>query len=580
MGGFYSQETIEDLKSQINIVDVVQRVLPLKKSGTNYMACCPFHGERTPSFVVSETKQIFTCFGCGAKGNVFGFVGKYYNIPFGQAVEKLAQEYGIELPKTSSPNSEKRQKFYDINNMAAIHYFKNFTQSKNPAYPYMKSRGIDDKTLAKFGIGYSKDNFDDLLKYMETQGVAEADLKTLSLIKTNSKGKVFDKFRNRVMFPLIDPSGRIVGFTARALGDEMPKYLNSDESLVFKKKNVLYGLNLTKNNISECGYSILVEGQMDVIGLYQNGVCNATASSGTSLTEEQARVLKRFAKKVVICYDADDAGRKAALRAIDILRKEGLEVKVCHVSDGKDPDEFVKKNGKEAFLEIIDKAIPGAEYKLYCAGLKYNLKSDDDKLKYMSDAIAILKGFSPIEADIYIKKLAKDLGLSEGYIRSEYEGTHIKAERSYLARKTEDKDTLDSIEKNLLALVFKDHSYLNRIAELDEMIMADFSRKVFSIAMDKLEANGSYELKDFEEDLEAEEFAKLKGIIDEIKLGAKLEEVYNESIKAWAIKQIKDQEESLKKLMASADADNDQERINSLMMKFEEIQMKKKKWNI
>ena len=354
--------TVEELKNQINIVDVVGRVVPLKRAGANYKGVCPFHSEKTPSFVVSEQKQIFTCFGCGASGDVIEFTKRYYNLDFAEAVEKLAKENGIEISIGGKRNSDK-EKYYEINKEAARFFYRAFTEEKNPGYSYMKKRGIDDAILKKFGIGYADDSWDSLYRYFKAKGTDEKVLLELGLI-SEKNGKYYDKFRNRVIFPIINTSGKVIGFGGRAIGEAMPKYLNSPENIIFQKKNNIYALNISKQDVGREGYGILVEGYMDVISLYQHGVRNVGASLGTALTENQARLLKRYTKKVVLSYDADAAGRNAALRGIDILSGEGIKVKVLHVTDGKDPDEFIKKNGKEAFIKLIDGALPMIDYKL------------------------------------------------------------------------------------------------------------------------------------------------------------------------------------------------------------------------
>lgn len=350
MGFSFSNSSIEDLKNQVNIVDVVGRVVQLKRAGTNFKGVCPFHNEKTPSFVVSEQKQIFTCFGCGVKGDVIEFVEKHYNLDFGEAVEKIAGEYGITLEKRNYDDN--RDAYYEVNRQAAAFFYKAFTEQANKGYSYMKNRGIDDAVLKKFGIGYADEQWDSLYKYLTAKGVSKEMLLELGLV-SESKGKCYDKFRNRVIFPIINTSGKVIGFGGRAIGDDNPKYLNSAESRVFQKKNNLYGLNITRQEIGKSDNAILVEGYMDTISLYQGGVRNVVASLGTALTENQAKLLKRYTGEVVLSYDADSAGRAAALRGLDVLSKENCKVKVLHVTDGKDPDEFIKKRVRRNSLSLL-----------------------------------------------------------------------------------------------------------------------------------------------------------------------------------------------------------------------------------
>lgn len=375
----FSKEAIEELKNQIDIVDVIGRSVELKRAGANYKGLCPFHNEKTPSFIVSPQKQIFTCFGgCGASGDVVTFVKRYYNLDFNEAVEKLADEYGIEIQKNS--HKDDREKYYEVNREAARLFYRNLTEKKNPGYTYMQHRGIQDSTIKKFGLGYAEDSWNNLYDYFKKKGTDEKILIELGLI--SKKGdRCYDKFRNRVIFPIINTAGKVIGFGGRALDNEaMPKYLNSPENKVFQKKNNLYALNSTRQDIGKEGSAIIVEGYMDAISLYQNGVRNVAASLGTALTENQAKLINRYTKNVILSYDADAAGQKAALRGIEVLRGENCKVKVLHVTDGKDPDEYIKKNGREAFLRLTENALPYIDYKLEAAKRGLNISSEEGKL--------------------------------------------------------------------------------------------------------------------------------------------------------------------------------------------------------
>ena len=416
MSQSFPQATLEELKSRLNIVDVIGRVVPLRRAGSNFKGVCPFHNEKTPSFVVSEQKQIFTCFGCGASGDAIEFTKRYYNLEFQEAVEKLAAENGLSI-NLHKGNGD-REKYYEINKEAARFFYRAFTEQQNAGYTYMKNRGMDDAILKKFGIGYADESWDSLYLFFKKKGISEKILLELGLI-SESKGKYYDKFRNRVMFPIINTSGKVIGFGGRAIGQAEPKYLNSPENKVFQKKNNLYALNITKQDIGKEGYAILVEGYMDAISLYQNGVRNVGASLGTALTDNQARLLNRYTKNVVLSYDADSAGRNAALRGIEVLSKQDCKVKVLHVTDGKDPDDFIKKNGKDAFLKLVDQALPMIDYKLLGAQKDLNLSTEEGKLDFMKKAAPILKNLGPVEADIYIQKIARELKISEGAIRME-----------------------------------------------------------------------------------------------------------------------------------------------------------------
>lgn len=286
MAAGYQNNTVEEIKSRCNIVDVIGRVVPLKKAGSNYKGLCPFHQEKTPSFIVSETRQRFTCFGCGETGDVIAFVEKYYNLDFRGAVEMLAKEYGIDITE-SFGGGKKKAELYEINRQAARFFFRAMREKANPAYTYMKNRGISEETMNKFGLGYADGQWQSLLDHLTAQGADKHQLMELGLI-SHSGDRYFDKFRDRVIFPILNTSGKVIGFGGRIIGEGNPKYLNSPETPVFQKKNNLYGLNLTRQEVSKEDRIILVEGYMDVIALYQAGIRNVAASLGTALTENQA----------------------------------------------------------------------------------------------------------------------------------------------------------------------------------------------------------------------------------------------------------------------------------------------------
>ena len=458
---------VDEIKSRCNIVDVIGRVVPLKKAGSNYKGVCPFHNEKTPSFIVSESKQIFTCFGCGATGDLLEFVKRYYNLDFRGSVEMLAKEYGISLEGAFRSNKDKDE-LYEINRQAARFFFKALRQQANPGYTYMKRRGISEEILNKFGIGYADEKWDSLYGFLRGKGISEEKMLDLGLI-SKSNGRYFDKFRNRVIFPIINTGGKVIGFGGRIIGEGEPKYLNSQESNIFKKKYNLYGLNLAGGDVRKEDSIILVEGYMDVVSLYQNGVRNVSASLGTALTENQARLIKRYTKNVILSYDADNAGQSAAMRGLDILYKESCRARVLKVTEGKDPDEFIKKNGRKAFIRLIDNAQPYGDFKLDFAKAKYDMNDQQQRIDYIGEAVDILKSMKPVEADIYIKKLAEDTGVSEGAIRFEYLGNNSQVKNfehpSDINRRTEQednkRDSMSLIEKDLIKLMILDSGYIS-----------------------------------------------------------------------------------------------------------------------
>lgn len=454
---------VDEIKSRCNIVDVIGRVVTLKKAGSNYKGLCPFHNEKTPSFVVSETKQIFKCFGCGESGDVITFVEKYYNLDFKGAAEMLARDYGIDISNAFTDQGNKKE-LYQINREAARFFYRALREHDNPGYRYMAGRGISNDTLREFGIGLADDNWTTLTDHLTAKGIDPKTLLELGLASRSDRGRYYDKFRGRVIFPIINTAGEIIGFGGRIIGDGEPKYLNSQETKVFQKKNNLYGLNLAKEYILKEDYIILVEGYMDVVSLHQAGIKNVVASLGTALTANQASLIRRFTKNVILAYDADNAGQSAAERGLDILYEEGLKAKVLQIPEGKDPDEFVKKNGRKAFAEAIAKALPHGNFKIERIKRKYDLTSDADRASCIDEAVHMLARLKPVDADIYLKKLASDLGVSEGAVRRQLNNTTDPEQaRRFVPADTNDINTeiITPVEKTLLKLISTDRKYID-----------------------------------------------------------------------------------------------------------------------
>lgn len=573
----FSNHTIENLKSQINIVDVIGRCVPLKRAGSNYKGVCPFHNEKTPSFVVSETKQIFTCFGCGATGDVIEFVKRFYNLEFSEAIEKLANEYGITLEKKE--RGDNRDVYYQVNRMAANFFYKAFTETANKGYPYMKRRGISPAILKKFGIGYADEKWDSLYQYLKSQGVDAKIMVELGLV-SESKGKYYDKFRNRVMFPIINTSGKVIGFGGRAINpDDNPKYLNSPESKIFQKKNNLYGLNISRQSVGKDGYIILVEGYMDTIALYQAGVTNVAASLGTALTENQARLIKRYTKNVVLSYDADSAGRAAALRGLDILKAEECKVRVLHVTDGKDPDEYIKKNGKDAFLKLIDGALPYGDYKLEAAKIGFDLTKDEDRIDYIKAATDIIRSLSPVEQEIYIEKTAKSLKVSESAIRMELMG-HAPAEMPKVRHAREEDEMfsveIQPLEKTLLKVLFTNESFIPKVKPWEDVFQSDFAMRIYEILQAEYEISQSIDVKGILDVLPAEGAKKLSEILDQVVLGGNEEQVFDECRKTWQDHKLEEEEKRLITLLSMADEEDNLDKIRELTDQLMKVQKDRK----
>ncbi|MBQ7652868.1 MAG: DNA primase [Clostridia bacterium] len=412
---------LDDLTSRADIVSVVGSYVPLSRRGGRYWACCPFHAERTPSFTVDETTGLWYCFGaCHEGGNVINFEMKINNISFHDAVKRLAARVGMKLPEKfgSDVNAGKKDKLYDMM-IEAARYYRSCLQNSDVAKKYLASRGISEKTTAIFGLGYSPD-YNGLITALTEKGFSRKDMYDCSLLGERD-GQYYDFQAGRLIVPIFDAFGKVIGFGGRVLEKKegVAKYKNSRENILFDKKRVLYGLNYVKkakigNPIEDI---ILVEGYMDVIGLYQAGVKNAVASMGTSLTEIQAKTLKSMVDKVIICYDGDFAGQKSTLRGLDILKRHDLEVRVMSLPDGKDPDEMVR-DGVEPFLKCKKEALPLYEFLLKKAEEGLDLDSPSGKTDYVKRAVAIIADMEDMERTVYVQTISKRSGVKEGRINS------------------------------------------------------------------------------------------------------------------------------------------------------------------
>ncbi len=426
---FINDETIEKVRDTSDIVNIISEYISLKKSGSNYVGLCPFHNEKTPSFTVSEQKQYFHCFGCGEGGDAVTFIMKRENLGFPEAIKYLADKMGIAIDETEPKNDKithERNRGYEINKEAARFFYSNLTKNSN-ALNYLYRRNISDKVIKQFGLGFSLDKWDALYNHLKAKGYSNEEIEKLGLIgkKSNSEG-YFDKFRGRIIFPIIDVKGRVIGFGGRVLNDTMPKYLNSKETLVFNKGNNLYGLNLL-NKFSDRKRIILVEGYIDVISLFSKGINYAVASLGTALTEKQAKLLKRYGENVYICYDTDQAGINATNKGIQMLLNEDIQPKIVMLGDYKDPDDFLKENNLSDFETKLNESLNHIDYRIYINKKKYNLNEPEGKIKFTMEIAKIIKSLkSPIEKDVYINKISKDMNISKEAIQKEVFGNTIR----------------------------------------------------------------------------------------------------------------------------------------------------------
>lgn len=425
------KDKIEEIKSRSDIVKVISDYIKVQQSGANYKGLCPFHGEKTPSFYINTSKQIYKCFGCGEGGDVINFIMKIENLEFMDAVKLLAKDCGVEINTNMDEQSkirmEKIKKFQDLNTEAARYYFSNLIKQKNYGYEYLRKRGLDDKIIKNFGLGYAPKAWTNLMDYLIDKGYDKETLVECGLVTYKKDGnKYYDRFINRVIFPIFDYRGNVIGFGGRVLDDSLPKYLNSPDTLAFNKKYNLYGLNFARKNISD-RTMILVEGYMDLISLYQYGVRNVCATLGTALTLEQGNLLKRYVDTVIISYDSDDAGVKATLRAIDILTSSGINVKILDLKDVKDPDEFIRKYGLSEYQRSIKEAIHYIRYKIIKCKKNYDISKDEERLKFTKESSKIIKTLkSPVDIDYYINFLSSESKISVESLKQEIYGKNYK----------------------------------------------------------------------------------------------------------------------------------------------------------
>ncbi len=409
---YFSEDLVEEVRSRNDIVDVISGYVKLQKKGNSYFGLCPFHNEKSPSFSVSRDKQMYYCFGCGAGGNVFTFVMEYENFSFVEALKLLAERVGIELPemeysKAAKEKADLKNTLFEINKLAAKYFYAQLKAEQGKhAKDYLLKRELSEETITNFGLGYSNKYSDDLYKYLKAKGYRDELIAKAGLTSIDEKNGVYDKFWNRVMFPIMDVNNRVIGFGGRVMGDAKPKYLNSPETEIFDKSRNLYGLNRART--SRKRYFLICEGYMDVIALHQAGFTNAVASLGTALTTGHASLLKRYVNEVYLTYDSDEAGTKAALRAIPILKEAGIIARVIRMDPYKDPDEFIKNLGAEAFEERINKARNGFMFSLEMLEREFDMNSPEGKTAFYKEVAKRLTTFEEeIERNTYIEAVAE-----------------------------------------------------------------------------------------------------------------------------------------------------------------------------
>ena len=568
----FSESFLTELTERNDIVDVVSGYVRLgKKSGSNMFGLCPFHSEKTPSFSVSPDKQIYHCFGCGKGGGVINFIMEIENLSFPEAVEFLAKRAGMPIPEEENDReSRKRSRMLALNRDAARFFYAQLsTPQGDAARDYMARRRIGPATAKNFGIGFAPDTWDSLEKAMREKGYTDFELFDAGLVRKGNKGGYYDTFRNRLMFPVIDVRGNVIGFSGRILGDGEPKYMNSPETLVFNKSRNLFALNLAKK--SKSGYIILSEGNIDVVSLHQAGFDSAVASLGTSLTPEQARLLSRYTNQVIIAYDNDGAGIKAAQRAIGILEKLDLKVKVLRLNGAKDPDEFIKLKGADAFRNLLENSENQIDYRLRTVTDKYDLSVDEQKVEFLkeaSDLVARLPG--SVERQVYAMRVASMSGVSADVVTKEVERRRKKlvaqASRSEARQQSrperqfqpEDKalryddPSSAAAEEGIIRLLYLDPalSQSSRLPDPEEFSSPALGH-IYSVLRDKIDRGETPSTATLGGELAGQEMSLLVSLLQKPELLSKGERTLADYIKR--IRERKEQGKQVSDLRALAD---------------------------
>ena len=599
---FIPEEVIDEVRASSDIINVVSDYVRLRKQGNNYVGLCPFHNEKTPSFMVSADKQIFRCFGCGEGGNVISFIMKWEKTSFPEAVRFLANRAGITISEEDDPVKNARLKelneAYEINEL--VKDFYQYILANHPvageARNYLKKRGLTEETIDKFQIGFAPPSWDGLLHFLNKKGYAPEKLEKLGVVLARSKGKpgFYDRFRNRVMFPIWDIRGKVVGFGGRVLDDSVPKYLNSPETILFNKSHLLYGINKAAESIRRNDQAIIVEGYLDVITCHQAGISNVVASLGTAFTREQGKLLLRYSQAVIMAYDADAAGVHATMRGWQLLDDLGCRVRVVSIPDGKDPDEFIRAHGVDEFLGVVRQGAQTlSEFNTDRAMEKYDMATLEGKFKIASEVIPSITNISnEIEKNEAIMRLAKRLHLSPEAVRAEVEkkprtsrNTWSNRDKITDARNNNDNRVLGQIasgdedarskaEESLLVLMLSDS---NIFLKVKEEIGVHFSLRqeylnIINLLNEIVEKELDYQpavLFDRLQDESATEVLK-RLILMEIPRD-NMNQVIDDCIRTVKEDEIRKKREELLKRMEEADKSRDQELRKQLLLEYSKL---------
>lgn len=532
-----SERFIQELQERVDIEEVISSHITLRRRGKTLVGLCPFHNEKTPSFTVYPDTNSFYCFGCGAGGDVISFIRRIDNLDYVEAVKTVAQMAGMSMPEDGYDDTlaKRRMRLLAANREAARFFNACLMDEKNrPALDYFLRRALTTATIRHFGLGYAPDSWHALTEHLRSKGFTYEEMVLANLVRRsdkNGKANYYDNFRNRVMFPIIDLRGNVIAFGGRVMDDSKPKYINTSDTPVYKKSNGVFALNFAKN--ANENKLLLVEGYMDVIALHQAGFTNAIACLGTAFTSEQANLLSRYAEEIIICYDNDGAGREATQRALNVLGKTGLKLRVVTMSGGKDADEIIRTHGKERFAELLGMAANKTEYRLLQERNKYNLNTDDGKLRFLTAAAQILAECSAIECDIYATRLSNELGVSAESINAQIRSVKTRQRRSDESKRLKESEALiersfadknnpqraaniraAKSEETLIASLMRNPDFYPKLKDkfsADDFV-TDFNKRIMRCLADKLDKGFIPELSLFAREFTPEEMGSVTRI--------------------------------------------------------------------
>jgi DNA primase len=583
MAGRIPENVLEDILGRVDIVEIISGYIPLKKSGANFKANCPFHHEKTASFMVSPQRQIYHCFGCGESGNAFKFLMRHERMEFPEAVEMLAKKSGVNLPDQDKPEIAKAaslsSQLHKVNELVSSFYENNLqATSAQAACDYLLSRGIKLATIREFRLGLATSGWDNLINFLRSKLIALTLMEQAGLVLPKDAGGYYDRFRNRIIFPIFDIRSRIIGFGARVMDNSLPKYVNSPETPVYTKGRNLFGLNLSKDFIRDSDSAIIVEGYLDFIIPYQEGIKNIVASQGTALTLEQIKLLKRYTRNVVMVYDGDTAGEIATLRSLDILIDEGMNVKIVPLPKGMDPDTLVRREGADSLTAMVKNARNFFDYKLDLLKSRYNIKDAHGKSKIASEMLSTINKFDDaILRGEYTKRLSEGIKIPEHYILEELNKlkSNLKTYDPQPQALAKNQTEINPAEKLLIKFMLEEKELIEKI--MQELVPSDFAdtrtAKIVSLMHDLVSQGKNIEpsvlMNYFSED-DASSLVCETMFMPAL-TGQEREKAVNDCIRRIKVQRLKSRREHLHIQIKSAQSLGDQQKLDSLIQEFHNL---------